>query len=414
MEEVDGKFYTNPINRDFDNDKRIGTETQVKNGLASQKMSPIFAKIRPKLKKILQYFFHDEDKSGEVIYRRDPVVPNLLSYDEYAVQNIGHATLLIQVEEVNLLTDPAFYDLVKGVYPEMTESHPKIKKLPRIDAIILSHNHRDHCDAESIKEILKHHSNNKWPQPKAFVPKGDKSRFERYGFDENNVVEVEWFTQLSVTKNGKTVNIISVPCDHRSGRWVIDNHKSLVTGWIINPKQQNVIFKFAGDTRQLTPKNQLALDAVIWSQIKAKDVNKDKSDAEIEIPDIICLEPSGPNFTRVDMIITHQSTTKSVLMKFIDAYNLAILTGRDILDFLRKIKTIIMHHNKFPLGPDRYNEGVYMALHLIEYLSMEESVLNDLLAAENAKLLHGNDKRILLQIVPLTAVPLVNKLSDRT
>ncbi|MDR2977851.1 MAG: hypothetical protein LBU56_00115 [Rickettsiales bacterium] len=83
---------------------------------------------------------------------------------------------------------------------------------------------------------------------------GDKKLFKSFGLTQ--VEEVEWYTKVSVTKNingvNKVVNFVSIPADHRSGRSGVDHHKSLVTGWIVNPEQEDVIFKYSGDTRSLS------------------------------------------------------------------------------------------------------------------------------------------------------------------
>ncbi|MFP3030027.1 MAG: MBL fold metallo-hydrolase, partial [Wolbachia sp.] len=219
-------------------------------------------------------------------------IQRLQSEEEYAIQNIGHATLLIQIPGFNILTDPVYFDLSKVFYPAKTASHKSIQELPQIDVIVISHNHRDHVDEHSLQELLRYHQQKSWSEPKVFVPKGDKKLLQRFGF--SHVEEVEWYTKISVTNEmEKTVNFISIPADHRSGRYGFDNHESLVTGWVINPQQEDVIFKYSGDTRALTNETQQATDAVLWNEIKYKKLNQNVEN--IEIPDIICFEPSGPN-----------------------------------------------------------------------------------------------------------------------
>lgn len=212
----------------------------------------------------------------------------------------------------------------------------------------------------------------------------------------------------------KTINFISIPSDHRSGRYLLDHHKSLVTGWIINPEHENVIFKYSGDTRSLTDDNQQAIDSVLWNEVKHKKRNENKTEMDIEIPDIICLEPSGPNYTRRDMNVTHQSTSYSALLKFIEAKNLADFSGKSIQVFLEKIKTIMMHHNKFELGPDRFNEGLFVFKKLLNYLDLNEDELNMELEKQKVKMTQKFDMKKLIACTPFTSRPLLMNLSNHT
>ncbi|MDR2977852.1 MAG: MBL fold metallo-hydrolase [Rickettsiales bacterium] len=61
----------------------------------------------------------------------------------------------MQVPGFNILTDPVFSGLNRLLYPEKTNSHPKIEKLPKVDVIVISHNHRDYVDKNSLKKLLR-------------------------------------------------------------------------------------------------------------------------------------------------------------------------------------------------------------------------------------------------------------------
>jgi L-ascorbate metabolism protein UlaG (beta-lactamase superfamily) len=401
LEKINGMYITNPKNRSTLNDSRIFKETQAKRILRSS-FSPLVPRT---VKNKLSYFSREEDKDVSKIYKFDDF-RSLQSEERYAVQNIGHATLVIQIPGFNILTDPVFYDLNNVLYPAKTASHISIQELPKIDVIVISHNHRDHTDQHSLQELLKHHKNKGWPEPKVFVPVGDKRLLESFGF--NQVEEVEWYTKVSVTNEAeKTVNFISIPADHRSGRFGIDHHKSLVTAWVISPQQKDVIFKYSGDTRPLTDEAQQATDAVLWNEIKCKNQN-------MEIPDIICFEPSGPNYTRCDMDITHQSSSYSALLKFIEAENLAKFSKKSPKEFIQKIHTIMIHHNKFELGPDRFNEGLFVFKKLLKYLNLSQRDLDEELVRQKEKLAKDLDKVKLKANTPITSRPIIATLPGQT
>jgi hypothetical protein len=153
---------------------------------------------------------------------------------------------------------------------------------------------------------------------------------------------------------------------------------------------------------------------VLWNEIKHKEVNQGKGDENTEIPDIICLEPSGPNYTRCDMDVTHQSTSYSALLKFIEAGNLAKLSGKGSQEFLQKIQTVMMHHNKFELGPDRFNEGLFVLKKLLKYLDLSEEGLNRELARQEEKLEQSLNKKRLKESTPFIARPIIAVLPKQT
>lgn len=132
---------------------------------------------------------------------------------------------------------------------------------------------------------------------------------------------------------------------------------------------------------------------MLWNEIKYKKVNQDRSDKNIEIPDIICFEPSGPNYTRCDMDITHQSTSYSALLKFLEAENLAKFSEKSSKEFMQKIQTIMIHHNKFELGPDRFNEGLFVFKKLLKYLDLSQKDLDKELVRQKEKLAKDLDKK---------------------
>lgn len=404
-------FITNAENIQSSNDFRIFRETQLKRVLRSR-----IPFVSPNDRNKLSYWNKGLLPHDDAIYKRDIVQKHV--YDgTYSIQNLGHATQLIQVPGFNVLTDPVFYGLNKVLYPEKTESYPKIAQLPQIDVIIISHNHLDHVNEISLKKIQHHHETNNWPKPILLVPMGDLKLFESFGF--RKIQEMDWFTKVSIAKttdgSPKTVHFISIPADHRSGRYLIDHHRSLVTGWIINPQQENVIFKYSGDTRPLTDLNQQATDLVLWNEIKHKQFNIGKSNQNIQIPQIICFEPSGPNYTRCDMEITHQSTSYSALLKFIEAKNLAIASNcRNQLEFLDKIKTVMMHHNKFELGPDRFNEGLFIFKKLLKYLELNTEDLEREYKFQRRKLDLNYDRRKLKECIQYLSIVFIGILPEKT
>ena len=156
----------------------------------------------------------------------------------YAVW-IGHATYLINNGDINILTDPIFSKRAspigfagpkRMIPPAMT-----LNDLPKIDAVVVSHNHYDHLDIWSLKKLFKLNSETIF-----LVPTGDKTRLVKAGI--RNVVEMNWWDIFRVSNT----EFHFTPVQHWSKRGLFDRNKSLWGGWFI--KSNDLSLYHAGDT----------------------------------------------------------------------------------------------------------------------------------------------------------------------
>ncbi len=153
---------------------------------------------------------------------------------------IGHSTFLVQMDGVNFLTDPIF-SMKAGPFGNKIGSKRyvppalEIRQLPKIDFVIISHNHYDHLDISSLKKIVELN-----PEVKIFIPLGVKKLFDEEGIGKN-VVELDWWDEFEF----KGLKIIFTPTQHFSGRWVNDSNESLWGGYVVVGSKR---FYFAGDT----------------------------------------------------------------------------------------------------------------------------------------------------------------------
>lgn len=140
---------------------------------------------------------------------------------------IGHATVLMQVNGVNLITDPVFSKRVSPVSfagPARKVPLPiAIDELPHIDVVLISHNHYDHLDKDSVQQL------NRQPggPPLFLVPLGIKPWMADAGID--NVRELDWWQQTTVP--GLTLDF--VPAQHWSSRTLTDRYQTLWGGWMV-------------------------------------------------------------------------------------------------------------------------------------------------------------------------------------
>ena len=151
---------------------------------------------------------------------------------------IGHSTLLVQLDGVNFLTDPTWssrsgpFGGFVGV-GRYTPPAIAFDDLPRIDFVLISHDHYDHLDEPTVRNLARQFN------PRFVVPLGIKKWLADRGI--TNAVELNWGE--SVTIGGLTV--VCTPAQHGSGRTLLDQGRRLWASWAVLGSKR---FYFAGDT----------------------------------------------------------------------------------------------------------------------------------------------------------------------
>lgn len=152
---------------------------------------------------------------------------------------IGHATCFVQLDGVNILTDPVFSfrcSPVQFAGPGRYVPVPcNISDLPPVDIVVISHNHHDHLDTGSIEELEKLH------KPTFFCGIGLKWWFQGMNISDDRIVEMDWWQSHSC----KDLNIQFIPVQHWSQRFLTDGFKTLWGGYVIKGTKT---FFFNGDT----------------------------------------------------------------------------------------------------------------------------------------------------------------------
>ncbi len=151
---------------------------------------------------------------------------------------VGHATLLIQLDGVNLLTDPQWSERASpvpfGGPRRVTRPGLRFEDLPPIHLVLISHDHYDHLDVATVKRLAAAH------QPRFIVPLGLKAWFADLGISD--VEEMDWWE--TGAQRGLTVTCL--PAQHFSGRTLWDRNRRLWSGWAVAGRARR--FFFAGDT----------------------------------------------------------------------------------------------------------------------------------------------------------------------
>jgi L-ascorbate metabolism protein UlaG (beta-lactamase superfamily) len=164
--------------------------------------------------------------------------PSCVEDNELRVTLINHSTLLVQQIGINILTDPIWSWRASPV----TWAGPRRRRmpgvrwedLPRIDTVLVSHNHYDHLDLASLRGLADRE------QSQFIVPAGVARllRSHRIG----PVHELDWGESLALVRG----TIHSVPALHFSARALFDRNRTLWCGYVIEAAGRVVYF--AGDT----------------------------------------------------------------------------------------------------------------------------------------------------------------------
>jgi L-ascorbate metabolism protein UlaG (beta-lactamase superfamily) len=152
----------------------------------------------------------------------------------------GHSTILMNFHGVLVLTDPVFSKNASPVpYSnksfEYTENY-NVAQLPNIDIVLISHDHYDHLDKKTIKQL--HKKTNRF-----YVPLKVKKRLIKWGIDKNKISEANWWDTIN---DPSGLVFTATPARHFSGRGITNRNTTLWCSWAITHK--NVRLFFGGDS----------------------------------------------------------------------------------------------------------------------------------------------------------------------
>ncbi|MFH1892626.1 MAG: MBL fold metallo-hydrolase [Candidatus Zixiibacteriota bacterium] len=163
---------------------------------------------------------------------------------------LGHSTVLLEIDGLRVLTDPVWSDKVSpsSLYGPIRfhEMPVAMEDLPRLDAVIISHDHYDHLDMEAVVQLAQTGT--------IFVTAlGIGAHLEEWMIDPSQIVELDWWEEYSL---GEQFKLICTPAQHFSGRGALGStNKTLWSTWaIVGPKHR--VF-FSGDTGEIPEFKQI-------------------------------------------------------------------------------------------------------------------------------------------------------------
>jgi L-ascorbate metabolism protein UlaG (beta-lactamase superfamily) len=151
----------------------------------------------------------------------------------------GHASVYLEIDGARVMTDPVLSDYASpfpGIGPKRFHPPPiALEALPKIDAVVISHDHYDHLDVATVRHLAQNGAH-------FFVPLGIGAHLERWGVPGAQFTELDWWQSADIAG----LKLTSTPARHYSSRALRDGNATLWSSWSIAGPAHRVYF--SGDT----------------------------------------------------------------------------------------------------------------------------------------------------------------------
>jgi L-ascorbate metabolism protein UlaG (beta-lactamase superfamily) len=159
--------------------------------------------------------------------------------DELGVTWFGHSTVLLEIAGLRVLLDPVWSDRVspiRGFGPKRFFDPPMaMNELPRVDVVVISHDHYDHLDHATIMDLAAR-------GPRFVAPLGVGARLRDWGVDGALITELDWWGETII----EDLRLVCTPARHFSGRGLLDRNRTLWAGWALISDDKTIFF--SGDS----------------------------------------------------------------------------------------------------------------------------------------------------------------------
>lgn len=160
--------------------------------------------------------------------------------EQVAISWFGHSSLLIRIQGKTLLTDPVFSERASfasfsGPKRFLYNHYMDVDELPKVDAVVLSHDHYDHLDYGTFVRLQS-------KVERFFVPLGVGAHLEKWGVAPDRITELDWHESAKLGD----LTLVCAPARHFSGRGLTNRNGTLWCSWALLGTQKRVYY--GGDT----------------------------------------------------------------------------------------------------------------------------------------------------------------------
>lgn len=151
---------------------------------------------------------------------------------------LGHASLLINIDGYRVMTDPVFEMRVSILGPTRFNGNVPIRAdhLPSIDVVVISHDHYDHLNKHSVRQLSS-------KTRRFVVPRGVGARLAAWGVPREKIIELDWWEEFHFDDN---LVLAATPAQHFSGRGLFDRNRTLWASWVLMTPEHRLFF--SGDS----------------------------------------------------------------------------------------------------------------------------------------------------------------------
>lgn len=210
------------------------------NGFRNYPVNPDFGSVGSAFyfRRVLDSFFLPDVRDGHFLSEKDAITQFQQFNGSDSITWLGHSTFLIRINGKTVLTDPFLSEYASPFWifgpRRFVQPGISLENLPPIDIVVVSHNHLDHLDEETIESLQGKQNIH------VFVPLGLKPFFEERGYIHIN--ELDW----NMSSTYDDMEFTALPAVHYSGRGITDKNKTLWCSWAIS--SEFVKLFFSGDT----------------------------------------------------------------------------------------------------------------------------------------------------------------------
>lgn len=223
------------------NMEKIKTSKQYEDGkFINYADNPGF-KISKMLSAGWDFLFSDNDRKPDFDLPREEIdfeqIKNAKS-DELKITWVGHSSQIINIDGKIVLTDPVYENKTVFMGPSRYNGDVPLtfNNIPEIDLVVISHNHYDHFNSNTLEEIH--------PRVKHFVvPLMVGAQLEELGVPREKITELDWWDEITLFDN---FLIVLTPTQHFSGRGIFDRDETLWGSYVIKGPHHNIYF--SGDS----------------------------------------------------------------------------------------------------------------------------------------------------------------------
>ena len=176
-------------------------------------------------------FKQEKDADIPRLEVNDPT--NFLNSETDGILWLGHASFFIRLNGKSILVDPIFG--TPAIVKRYVEVPSPLEKIRQVDYILLSHDHRDHTDETTLRQIAE-----RFPNATFLAGLGSEDILNKWKTSTNQVRTAGWFQRFDV--GGAELRVFFVPVRHWSRRGLLDTNRRLWGGFVIQSSKATIYF----------------------------------------------------------------------------------------------------------------------------------------------------------------------------